>query len=120
MQVARLHKTKLETEQRQVLLVLEMVGAVVAVQMVGRVLLVVQAVAVLTVLAVRVFQVRETQAELVLLTLVAAAAVVRQQVVTGQVQTAATAATRILHVIDTLEPAANGGFFDQRGRVIDW
>ena len=37
-----------------------------------------------------------------------------------EVQTAATAATRILHVIDTLEPASNGGFFDQRGRVIDW
>ena len=37
-----------------------------------------------------------------------------------EVQPAATAAARLLHVIDTLEAAASGGFFDQRGRVIDW
>ncbi len=37
-----------------------------------------------------------------------------------EVQTAATAASRILQVIGTLEPAANGAFLDQRGRVIDW
>jgi len=36
------------------------------------------------------------------------------------VQTAATAAARILQVIDTLEPATSGGFFDQQGRVIAW